>query len=246
MKTMIDLTDRFPMTFDVPRMREELASLEGADWLPHYDKALAEGWTAIPLVSRDGSMDSEESQRVGTLGAYRRTPVVEKLPYFAEILDAFPCPQGRVRIMKMMPGTVINPHRDVEKEVANIAFGQVRLHVPIETNDDVVFVVGGERLRMEPGRLYYVNFSKTHYVRNDGSTVRTHLVLDLGVDAFLARVFPPPSAVERLDRACVRALLPLQWKTIGLQNRAIRVFWRTYEGSALQRLRHRLRGGRPA
>jgi hypothetical protein len=40
--------------------------------------------------------------------------------------------------------------------------------------------------------------------------------------------------------------LPLQWKTIGLQNRAIRVFWRTYEGSALQRLRHRLRGGRPA
>ena len=57
-----DLTDRFPMKLDVEKMRSELESLEGSNWLSHYDKALADGWTTIPLATHDGSCDNEESQ----------------------------------------------------------------------------------------------------------------------------------------------------------------------------------------
>lgn len=173
-----DLTNRFTMQFDLERMREELKTLEGTNWLSHYDAALADGWTTIPLVTHDGSANDENSQKIGEWGQYRQTTYVENLPYFREILNAFQCPHGRVRIMKLMPGTIIREHRDTFEEVSDYAFGQVRLHIPIVTNEKVIFTVGGKNYHLKEGHLYYVNFSKKHYVRNDGDVARTHLVLE--------------------------------------------------------------------
>src|SRR5437868_1947630 len=136
-----DLTDRFPMKLDLEKMRSELASLEGGNWLSHYDKALADGWTTIALSTHDGTADNEESQRVGQWGKYKTTVYADKLPYMKSVLDAFQCPFGRVRIMKLMPGSIIRTHRDTYEEVSDYAFGQVRLHIPIVTNDKVVFTV---------------------------------------------------------------------------------------------------------
>jgi hypothetical protein len=241
MKTMIDLTDRFPMRFDVARMKEELKRLDTEKWLDHYDKALADGWTAVPLVSRDGSMNSTDSQRLGEIGQYRCTRIVEKLPYFRQILDAFQCPHCRIRIMKLMPGTIIRPHRDIFEEVACFAFGQVRLHIPIITNDRVTFNVGGENLTLAPGRLYYVNFAKVHHVRNDGDEPRTHMVLDLVVNDFLRGVFPPVTPVECLENFGVRHGLPVYWQFLRAKEGMRSLFWRAYAGSRLQKLHHRLR-----
>src|SRR5258708_6309227 len=123
MKTLIDLTDRLPFKLDLEKMREEVAYLEQKqNWVGHYDKYLADGWTAVPLVSHDGSMDRVDSQRLGKWGEYKRTPIVDSLPYLRSILDSFQCPHGRIRIMRMNPGTVIKPHRDVFQEVACYAF----------------------------------------------------------------------------------------------------------------------------
>ena len=242
MQTVIDLTDRFPMRFDVARMKDELKALDNFRWVAHYDRALSDGWKAVPLVSRHGLLEGPEAQRYGDFSEYRRTPVVDRLPYFRSILDAFRCPQGRVRILRLMPGARIGVHRDIGEEVACLAFNQVRLHVPIITNDQVVFVVGGRRLHMEPGRLYYVNFSKLHHVRNDGSEARVHLVLDLKVNDFLRGVFPEVGLAERLEHVVVRHTLPLAWRVQYARNAVWTLFWKHYEGSALQRLRHRLRG----
>jgi hypothetical protein len=239
---MIDLTDRFPMRFDVERMRAELKKLENLRWLDHYDKALAAGWKAIPLVSRHGRMDGPESQRWGDLRDFARTPVVEQLPYFREILGAFACPHGRIRVLKLMPGTGIGLHRDIANEVACFAFNQVRLHIPIVTNDKVTFFVGNEQIRMQPGRLYYVNFIKKHWVRNDGSEPRVHLVLDLRVNDFLRKVFPPVSLTERAENFLVRNTLPALWKLGSVKHGLMTYFWKKYEGSVLQRVSHRLRG----
>lgn len=240
MDTMIDLTDRFPMPIDLEKLQAETRLLDNHQWVSHYDKDLADGWTAVPLVSWDGTMDKVESQNVGTWGQYRMTPIVEKLPYFKKLLNAFECPHGRIRIMKMMPGTVIRPHRDIKTEVANYAFGQVRLHIPIFTNPKVVFSVGGEDLKLKEGHLYYVNFSKEHYVRNDGDQVRTHLVLDLKVNEFLSRVFPELTAWEKFENALTRNLLPITWMMETASKYPKRKFWQLYEGSRVQKMRHRL------
>jgi len=236
-----DLTDGFPIKFDLQRMRAELEILESKQWLDHYDAALADGWTTIPLVSHDGSADGVESQRIGEFGQYKRTHYVDELPYFRELLDAFKCPQGRVRIMKLMPGTIIRKHRDIFTEVSDYAFGQVRLHIPIITNDKVVFTVGGNNYHLAAGRLHYVNFTRTHFVRNDGDEPRTHLVLDLRVNDFLRGVFPPSSPWQRFEMNATRILIPIfLWFPMKVRAASNGLFWRVYEGSVLQRFRYRI------
>ena len=236
-----DLTDRFPIKIDLQRMIDELKTLEGGNWLSHYDKALADGWTTIPLSTHDGSSDNEESQRVGQWGKYKTTKYLDQLPYFKSILDAFGCPFGRVRIMKLMPGSIIREHRDTYEEVSDYAFGQVRLHIPVITNDKVTFMVDGKNLQMKAGRLYYVNFSKKHYVRNDGTEARTHLVLDLKVNENLAKIFPPVTPLQRIDMWAARSFLPIiLWTPLKLKQQANSAFWRLYNGSFLQRLKHRM------
>jgi hypothetical protein len=244
MKTMIDLTERFPMRFDVERMTSELRVLEKSQWVDHYDRTVSTGWTAIPLVSRDGTMNDADSQRVGKFGSCKRTPILDELPYFREIVDAFQCPLGRVRISRLMPGTIIRAHRDVGEEAASFACNQVRLHIPIITNNKVTFIVGGEQLRLLTGRLYYVNFSKKHAVRNDGTEARVHLILDLQVNDFLRFVFPPLSLIERAECVALRHALPFVWRLQAIKPAVERWFWANYEGSRLQRLRHAVRGRR--
>lgn len=236
-----DLTERFPIKIDLERMRAELASLEGSHWLSHYDTALADGWTTIPLATHDGSADNEQSQRIGRWGEYKVTKYAEQLPYCKSVLDAFGCPFGRVRIMKLMPGSIIREHRDTYDEVSDYAFGQVRLHIPIITNDKVIFNVDGRPVRMQAGRLYYVNFSKKHYVRNDGDEARTHLVLDLQVNDSLRKIFPPITPLQRVEMWVARTFLPIfLWTPLRLQTQTNTLFWRLYNGSSVQRLKNKL------
>jgi hypothetical protein len=236
-----DLTDRFPIKIDAQRLKDELASLEGGKWLSHYDKALADGWTTIPLSTHDGTADNEDSQRVGEWGKYKTTKYADQLPYFKTVLDAFGCPFGRVRIMKLMPGSIIREHRDTYEEVSDYAFGQVRLHIPVVTNEKVIFTVAGKRIQMKEGRLYYVNFSKVHYVRNDGAEPRTHFVLDLQVNDNVRKIFPPVTPLERVEMWLARSLLPtFLWVPLRLRTQWKTAFWRYYNGSALQKLRYRI------
>ena len=182
MRTWLDLTERFPVKFDVERMKTDLVTFQNsAAWLTHYDHALSQGWRAILLKSKNGDVSGPTSQYPSwDFSDYRRTPYADDLPYFRELMDQINCPQGRMRIMRLNPGMVINLHRDVGAEVGCLAFKQVRLHVPIVTVlDRVTFFVGGERIRMQVGHVYYVNFSRRHYVRNDGDEPRTHFVMDL-------------------------------------------------------------------
>jgi hypothetical protein len=244
MKTWLDLTDGFPIRFDVARMRAELQELESrGDWLEHYDKGLSIGWRAILLNSKHGEITGPESQRPSwDFSDFRRTPYVERLPYFRELMDRMQCPQGRMRILRLAPGAGIGLHRDVGAEVGCLAFNQVRLHVPIITNDAVTFFVGGERIKMQVGHVYYVNFSKRHYVRNDGTEARIHLVMDLKVNDWLAQYFPRASQWEQLENAAARATWPTYWRMRQYRVRMERQFWKHYEGSRAQALSHAVRG----
>ena len=245
MDMFLDLTDRFPMTFDPVRMGREVREVQSDSlWLEHYDKALSTGWKAIPLVSHHGKMDGPESQRWGDVREFRRTPIVEKMPYFRSILDAFKCPQGRVRVLKLMPGAKIGMHRDVADEAAGFAYRKVRLHVPIQTNDKVTFHLGGSLIRMAPGRLYYCDFTQPHFVRNDGELPRIHLVLDLVVNDFLMGVFPPETLADKVTHWAKRRVMPAVWAAHSGRVEVGRRFWRTYNGSPAQVVAHRIRGKR--
>jgi hypothetical protein len=243
MKTWLDLTDGFPVRFDVEMMKADLERFQSSEaWLTHYDQKLSQGWRAILLKSKGGDVSGPEAQYPSwDFTEYKRTRYVDELPYFRQLMDEIKCPQGRMRIMRLQPGMAINLHYDTGPEVGCLAFHQVRLHVPIVTNDRVTFFVGGEKIRMQAGRLYYVNFSKQHYVRNDGDEPRTHLVMDLKVNEWLAQYFPKPSAYEEFEYATARAIWPAMWRMRWWRQKTKQNFWRHYEGSRAQSIVHRLR-----
>lgn len=58
----------------------------------------------------------------------------------------------------------------------------VRLHVPILTNDSVVFTMDDGEHRMKVGTAYKFNALAKHAVANGGKTPRVHFVLDIGKD----------------------------------------------------------------
>ncbi|MFC3051574.1 aspartyl/asparaginyl beta-hydroxylase domain-containing protein [Kordiimonas pumila] len=80
----------------------------------------------------------------------------------------------RVNLVKLAAGGEIAEHKDMNFSLAH----SHRIHVPIITNDKVVFKVGQEALSMKEGEIYEINNRRTHAVVNGGTEDRVHLILD--------------------------------------------------------------------
>ncbi len=106
---------------------------------------------------------------------YRDTPLLEKCPYFKEIVSGFECGLESVRLLALAPGSRIKTHRD-----RGLAYSQgcFRLHIPILTDPDVEFLVDDEPVTMQAGECWYANFDLPHSVTHHGKTRRIHLVID--------------------------------------------------------------------
>jgi len=80
----------------------------------------------------------------------------------------------RVMLAKMAPGGVIHPHRDANPA----AKWPHKIHVPIQTNDDVTFYVDGASYHFARGEAVEVNNMGLHAVENRGNTDRVHLIFE--------------------------------------------------------------------
>ncbi len=83
---------------------------------------------------------------------------------------AFP----RVMLARMAPGGVIKPHRDANPA----AKWPHKIHVPIRTNDKVVFFVDGVGYHFAEGEAVEVNNMGVHAVVNEGDADRIHLIFE--------------------------------------------------------------------
>lgn len=80
----------------------------------------------------------------------------------------------RVMLARMAAGGVIQPHRDANPA----AKWPHKIHVPIITNDDVMFYVDGARRNLREGEAVEVNNMGVHSVENRGSADRIHLIFE--------------------------------------------------------------------
>ncbi|MEO1246890.1 MAG: aspartyl/asparaginyl beta-hydroxylase domain-containing protein [Pseudomonadota bacterium] len=105
-------------------------------------------------------------------------------PVIAEIL-ALGYPRGGkvVRLMaaKLRPGGRIALHADTHP---SFGIGH-RIHVPLKTNDQVEFIVDGQRVCMMPLHAYEIDNRRKHSVSNGGDDDRIHLVFDYVPPQFL-------------------------------------------------------------
>jgi hypothetical protein len=85
------------------------------------------------------------------------------------------CVPIKIILIKLKPSGMVLPHVD-RHEVLTIPH---RIHIPIYTNDNVLFSVGSTCINMKEGYIYEINNILPHSVVNNGDTDRIHLLVDM-------------------------------------------------------------------
>jgi hypothetical protein len=80
----------------------------------------------------------------------------------------------RANLVRLAADGAIDEHRDGNFSLTHAH----RVHVPIITNDRVLFNVGQETLCLPEGEIYEINNRRLHSVHNGGDAARIHLILD--------------------------------------------------------------------
>ena len=102
-------------------------------------------------------------------------------------MSKIPSTFERVRLMKIKANSEIGKHSDkIDKDFGFDDGNIVRIHVPIRTNEDVVFYLweGREKTfnHLKTGHFYYVDVRAPHSVINNSNVDRIHLVMDTYVN----------------------------------------------------------------
>ena len=184
-----------PCAEDLTAAAEFLDNLDFTKVKTKYTKGA--DWTAISLygygpkitdILKPGVLKSSVKidEKLQWTNLHEATPLN---PVF-KILENLPCKYERVRFMKLEAGKIIGRHSDKIDKDLGFDDGQImRIHVPIRTNDDVVFSLYESprakvayEYNLKTGHYYYMDVTKPHAVRNMSEVDRIHLVVDCYVN----------------------------------------------------------------
>lgn len=179
---------RLPLNFDPEALCKDLARVPSDQWLSHFNTAYYDGeWSGAALRGPANITHPIQALFVnpGTKG-WANTQLLDRCPYFAEVLSHFQCLLQSVRLLRLAPGSRIKEHVD---QALGFEDNEVRLHIPILTNPQVEFFLNGIRLLLRPGETWYLNVNLPHRISNNGQEYRVHLVIDCVVNDWLAHFF---------------------------------------------------------
>jgi len=169
---------RLPLTFDAAAMLEEIRALNLADFIEY---------NVLPLRSPAYLVDPSiphpppaEDYADGSWTDWLDTPALRASGYLSQVIDTFRahCDVTLVRLLRLAAGGIVNEHTDptlglqVEKSV-------IRLTVPVQTNDAVVFFLNDTPVPMQPGECWYLRLTDPHRIVNAGTTERINLSIDM-------------------------------------------------------------------
>lgn len=149
-------------------LREAVLALPDEAWTQYRRKS-----DMHPLNKDVDSIAIRHGLHAG-LPAYANTGIYPTLQEpLKTVLKVLPG-ADRIRLAKLKAGGVIPVHIDGASYFAK----QHRLHIPLTTNPDVVFSVGGVFKHMSVGEIWEINNTIHHGVHNLGNCDRIHLVVD--------------------------------------------------------------------
>ena len=198
----LSLGHRLASDYDVARLQSELAEIL-ADYSPQTQHGGYHdgGWEAIGLIALNGDYREDRPVSDAHPGEYRATEVLDGAPHMREIIESFPAPKKRVRLMRMAPGAHIYWHFD---RAESLDSENARLHVPIVTSRKILFQIAHEDFHWEPGSLWYGDFSFPHRLWNQSDEDRIHLVIDLEANDALRAMLPDVHEEQKDARASAR------------------------------------------
>jgi hypothetical protein len=163
---------KLPFFFDPAGLRADVAAIPADAWVPHFNQHDYEGqWSSAALRSKNGRSDAI----VGAAEDFCDTPLTAQCPHLRAAVEAFKFPKKSVRLLRLHAGSRVREHRDSDLGLAD---GELRIHVPVATSEDVEFVVANRRLMLREGDAWYIDFSQPHRIHNRSASDRIHLVID--------------------------------------------------------------------
>lgn len=173
---------KLPFQFDAALLREDLAKVAADEWIRHFNQSNYEGNWSVASLRSNGGRAKQIYPDPNSPDDFADTKILARCEYVREILETIQCEKEAVRFMLLGAGARIKEHKDY---FMGFEDGVIRLHIPVITNKQVEFYLNGERIEMQTGELWYLDFSQKHRVENNGATDRIHLVLDCKVNAWL-------------------------------------------------------------
>ncbi len=181
---------KLPFKFDTHLMQHDLLRFTPEEWTPHYNIHYYEGdWSGIALRAPKDATDKLFPDPLAKSG-YENTGFLQRCTYLPEVLSEFKCELESARLLKLAAGSAIREHRDY---FLGYEDGVVRVHIPVETNPNVEFFHNGQRVEMQKGEAWYLNFNLMHSVVNKSTEDRVHLVVDCVLNDWLDSFFPGES-----------------------------------------------------
>ena len=177
---------RLPWRFDVAAALHEAQQLPPAWWRSHFNQGRHDGgWQALALRSTpQAALDIQPVEADASV--YEDCDALRACPAIQAILRSLDLSFQSVRLMQLLPGSEIMEHTDAGLCAAN---GEARLHIALQTDEQVFFHIAGQRLPMHVGECWYTDVSLPHRVRNCSGQIRMHLVMDVQVNERLATAF---------------------------------------------------------
>jgi len=173
---------KLPFQFDPVRLTADLGRIAAEEWVPHFNKSIYEGdWSGVALRSVGGKAMQLYPDPTAT-DRFADTETLGRCLYYQEVLVTLQCPLTSVRLLRLQAGSSIAEHCDYRLGYED---GEVRIHVPIVTDQDVAFFLAGERVPLAVGECWYLNVNLPHRVENRSRIDRIHLVIDCVVNEWL-------------------------------------------------------------
>ena len=183
-RALIGGCSRLPLRIDGECLSAELARIPDSSWESTGTGGRLGVHMAAEALFLRGHAPAEGDKPV------ENRPVLELLPYARFIIeDLIPAPPLRCLVARLPPGASIAPHIDR----ALYFWKTLRIHIPVQTHDEMWMLCDGLIYVMKPGEVWALNNNAEHAVWNAHSSIaRTHLICD----------FPPtPELLEILARS---------------------------------------------
>jgi hypothetical protein len=158
---------QLPLSFDAPRLLEEVRRLGEDVWRPHPQGYA--GNSALPLIAVNGDPSSDSIS-----GPMRPTAHLDACPYLRQVFASIGAVWGRSRLMRLSGFSEVPKHADL----AYYWRDRVRVHVPILTQPSVRFQCADAEVNMAAGECWIFDTWRPHRVINANPDQRIHLVAD--------------------------------------------------------------------
>ena len=158
---------------DVSELKAKVAQLTENDWKQsdrHTQFDIHKETQSIQLLGDDMSHTPPQKTRYFDLLAADVAPIIERLKGHFGREGVF----VRVLIARLNAQSEIKPHVDKGYSLINCN----RIHIPLFTNDQVQFSVGGESRTLNEGEVWEINNADVHAVTNASDYPRVHLIID--------------------------------------------------------------------